>query len=66
MSGGVNGTRSRPKVAILAGVGYLVAFLFVAPYLEMVLTALKPDRELTKSPTTFLPSHWDFGNFVNV
>lgn len=56
----------RGRVVILAAVGYLVAFLFVAPYLEMVFTALKPDRELTKSPTTFLPEHWDFGNFVNV
>ncbi|MFL6055351.1 MAG: carbohydrate ABC transporter permease [Actinoallomurus sp.] len=56
----------RAKVAILAGVGYLVAFVFIAPYLEMALTALKPDRELTKSPTTFLPKHWDFANFVNV
>lgn len=59
-------TRSKPRVVILAGVGYLVAFIFIAPYLEMFLTALKSDRELTASPTTFLPKHWNFGNFVDV
>jgi multiple sugar transport system permease protein len=58
--------RGSARRAILAAVGYVVAFIFVAPYLEMAITALKPDRELTKSPTTFLPEHWDFGNFVNV
>jgi multiple sugar transport system permease protein len=60
------GGPGRVKIAVLACVGYLVAFVFVAPYLEMLLTALKPDRELTASPTTFLPKHWNFGNFVHV
>jgi multiple sugar transport system permease protein len=64
--GGKPGSAGRARVAILAGVGYLVAFIFIAPYLEMALTALKPDRELTASPTTFLPKRWDFSNFVNV
>jgi multiple sugar transport system permease protein len=63
---GKPGSAGRARVAILAGVGYLVAFVFIAPYLEMALTALKTDRELTASPTTFLPKHWDFTNFVNV
>jgi multiple sugar transport system permease protein len=63
---GKPGAGGRARTAILAGVGYLVAFVFIAPYLEMALTALKPDRELTASPTTFLPKHWDFTNFVDV
>lgn len=56
----------RMKVVMLSVIGYAVAFVFVAPYLEMALTALKPDKELTKSPTSYLPSHWNFGNFVDV
>ena len=60
------GSTGRGRLVLLTAVGYLVAFIFVAPYLEMALTALKPDRELTKSPTTFLPKHWDFANFIDV
>ena len=60
------GGGGRGKTVVLCAVGYLVAFIFVAPYLEMALTALKPNRELTASPTTFLPKHWNFGNFVDV
>ncbi|MGI5225986.1 carbohydrate ABC transporter permease [Actinoallomurus sp. CA-142502] len=63
---GVPGSAGRGRIVLLTAVGYLVAFVFVAPYLEMLLTALKPDRELTASPTTFLPKHWSFGNFVDV
>jgi len=60
------GAPGRARVVLLTAVGYLVAFVFLVPYLEMFLTALKPDRELTASPTTFLPKHWNFGNFVDV
>ncbi len=54
------------RKAILTGVGWLVALAFVAPYLEMLLTALKPERELMKSPGPYFPSHWDWSNFINV
>ncbi|MFB9833157.1 carbohydrate ABC transporter permease [Actinoallomurus acaciae] len=63
---GRSGAAGRGKLVVLTAVGYVVAFVFVAPYLEMLFTALKPDRELTASPTTFLPKHWNFGNFVDV
>jgi multiple sugar transport system permease protein len=52
------------RKAILTGVAWLVALAFVAPYLEMLLTALKPEHELMKS--TYLPSRWEWSNFVNV
>jgi multiple sugar transport system permease protein len=55
--------KSMRKV-VLTGVGWLVAFAFVAPYLEMLVTALKPERELMRS--SYLPSKWDWANFVNV
>ncbi|WP_433474263.1 carbohydrate ABC transporter permease [Spirillospora sp. CA-142024] len=51
---------------VLAGVGWLVALAFLLPYLQMFVTALKPERELTKSPGTYLPSHWTWSNFVDV
>jgi multiple sugar transport system permease protein len=59
--------RRRPisvRKVILTGVGWLVGLAFVAPYLEMLVTALKPERELMRS--SYLPSKWDWSNFVNV
>ncbi|MFC0038941.1 carbohydrate ABC transporter permease [Actinomadura rayongensis] len=56
----------RFRVALLAGVGWLVALFFLLPYVEMLLTALKPERELTRSPGGYLPSHWQWSNFTDV
>jgi multiple sugar transport system permease protein len=52
--------------ALVAGTAYLVAFLFLAPYLEMLLTALKPHDELFKIPTDYLPSTFQWDNFIKV
>jgi multiple sugar transport system permease protein len=52
------------RKVFLTGVGWLVALAFVAPYLEMLVTALKPEKELMRS--SYLPSKWEWGNFVNV
>ena len=54
------------RKALLAGTAYLVAFLFLAPYLEMLLTALKPHDELFRSPTDYLPSVFQWDNFIKV
>ncbi|MFA1548427.1 carbohydrate ABC transporter permease [Actinomadura chokoriensis] len=51
---------------VLAGVAWLVALAFLVPYLQMFFTALKPERELTRSPGAYLPSHWTWSNFVDV
>ncbi|WP_019629960.1 carbohydrate ABC transporter permease [Actinomadura atramentaria] len=56
----------RWRVALLAGVGWLVALFFLAPYVEMLLTALKPEHELTRSPGGYVPSHWQWSNFTDV
>ncbi len=45
---------------------YLVAFLFLAPYLEMLLTALRPHDELFQIPADYLPSHFEWDNFIKV
>ncbi|WP_433141108.1 carbohydrate ABC transporter permease [Actinomadura nitritigenes] len=58
--------RSPVRKVVLTGVGWLVALIFVAPYLQMFLTSLKTEHELTKSPGTYLPGHWQWSNFVDV
>jgi multiple sugar transport system permease protein len=52
------------RKVLLTGVGWLVGLAFVAPYLEMLVTALKPEHELMRS--SYLPTKWEWSNFVNV
>jgi multiple sugar transport system permease protein len=52
------------RKVILTGVAWLVGLAFVAPYLEMLVTALKPEHELMRS--SYLPTKWDWSNFVDV
>jgi multiple sugar transport system permease protein len=47
-------------------VAYLVAIVFLVPYLEMLVTSLKPQSELFASPQNYLPHQWDFANFVHL
>jgi multiple sugar transport system permease protein len=54
------------RTVLLTAVGWLVALAFLAPYVEMLLTALKPTPELMKSPPSYLPSRWEWSNFKNV
>jgi multiple sugar transport system permease protein len=54
------------RKAITAGLAYLVAFLFLAPYLQMILTALKPGPELFQIPPTYLPSEFRWENFLDI
>ncbi|GAA2908100.1 carbohydrate ABC transporter permease [Streptosporangium fragile] len=49
------------KVAVAAG-AYIVAFVFLFPYIEMVLTALRPQEELREA--TLLPERFAWSNFV--
>lgn len=43
-----------------------MGFLFFAPYLQMLLTALKSKEEITAIPATYLPKDWAFENFIGV
>jgi multiple sugar transport system permease protein len=52
--------------ALIAGSGYLVAVIFLAPYLQMLITALTPGDELVKVPAQYLPSRLELGNFLDV
>jgi multiple sugar transport system permease protein len=51
---------------LLTGLVWLIGVFFLAPYLVMFTTALKPATELGASPATFLPGNWDWANFVDV
>ncbi|MFI6602690.1 carbohydrate ABC transporter permease [Nonomuraea sp. NPDC050536] len=64
--------RSRPashrrmpklKTVILAAVAYLVGFIFLFPYLIMLLTALRPQTSLREA--TIFPSQWMWSNLAN-
>ena len=56
----------RLRRAALTGAGVAVAAFFVAPYVVMLLDALKPAGELRASPPRFLPVAWHPQNFVEV
>ena len=51
---------------LLTAAGVVVAVAVLAPYLVMLLTALKPDAELRIRPARLLPLHWRVANFVDV
>ncbi|MFG2459781.1 carbohydrate ABC transporter permease [Streptomyces sp. NPDC048523] len=54
------------RTVLLTAAGWLVALAFLAPYAEMLLTALKPTPELMESPPSYLPSHWQWSNFTQI
>ena len=54
------------RKALLTGIGALVAFFFMAPYIQMLITALSPANELVSVPAQYLPSRLEFSNFVTV
>jgi multiple sugar transport system permease protein len=59
-------TAGSARRAWLALAGLFLAFVFVAPYLVMVLTALKPTSELRTRPPRLTPVDWQPGNFLDV
>ncbi|MER7756082.1 carbohydrate ABC transporter permease [Kitasatospora sp. NPDC097643] len=54
----------RPRTLVIASVAWLLAAVFLLPYLEMVVTALRPADELRDA--TYLPTHFAWSNFVDV
>jgi multiple sugar transport system permease protein len=63
-------TRSAPRrrlpvrTWIVAGTAYIIAIIFLLPYLEMIVMAGRPNDELGQ-PTIF-PSHFTFSNFTTL
>ncbi|WP_435796383.1 carbohydrate ABC transporter permease [Kitasatospora aureofaciens] len=56
--------RTAPRTLALAGAAWLLAAVFLFPYLEMVVTALRPADELRDA--TYLPRHFAWSNLAGV
>jgi multiple sugar transport system permease protein len=52
------------RTAIIAAAAYVVAVIFVLPYLEMLITAVRPQRELYQP--NYLPHHFAWSNLTNM
>ncbi|MEU7515213.1 carbohydrate ABC transporter permease [Streptomyces sp. NPDC042898] len=53
-----------PRTLLIAAVAWLLAGVFLMPYAEMVITALRPASELRDA--TYLPGEFEWANFVDV
>jgi multiple sugar transport system permease protein len=54
----------RRYVMPLAGFG--VAMVFLAPYIVMLLDALRPSTDVVQSPPTLIPREWQWDTFSTV
>ncbi len=52
------------RTAIIAAAAYVVAVIFLLPYLEMLITAVRPQRELYEP--NYLPHHFAWSNLTNM
>jgi len=52
------------KSACIAAAAYLVGVVFLLPYLEMVVTALRPQSEI--NDRDYLPHHINWSSFTNI
>ena len=52
------------KTAIITAVAYIVGIIFILPYVEMVITALRPQNELLGRD--YLPHHFAWSTFTNM
>ncbi|MFJ4651228.1 carbohydrate ABC transporter permease [Nocardia sp. NPDC088792] len=50
----------------LTAVGVVLAAIFLIPYLVMLLGSFKSRSEILRIPPTYLPEHWQPGNYVTV
>jgi len=48
------------------GILILASVVFFGPFAWMILTSLKSSGEALAYPPTFLPRHWEFGNFTEL
>jgi multiple sugar transport system permease protein len=53
-----------PRRIVLALVAYVVALIFLLPYVEMVISAVRPPKELLDRG--YLPQHFDWSNFTSI
>jgi multiple sugar transport system permease protein len=53
-----------PRTFVLSVVAYAVAIVFLLPYVEMVITALRPNKQLLAA--NLIPSHLTLRNFTTI
>jgi multiple sugar transport system permease protein len=58
--------RGRTPRWLLSLAGFVVAFVFLLPYLVMLIGAFKSRSEILGIPATYLPQEWHPENFVNM
>jgi multiple sugar transport system permease protein len=56
--------RLTPKRFVLALAAYAIALIFLLPYIEMAISALRPPSELLDRG--YLPTHYDWSNFTSI
>jgi multiple sugar transport system permease protein len=56
--------RLTPRKVVLALVAYVIAMIFLLPYAEMLISALRPPKELLARG--YLPQHYDWSNFTSL
>jgi multiple sugar transport system permease protein len=52
------------KTGIVAAAAYIIAIIFLLPYLEMIITALRPSKELLER--NYLPHHFAWSNLTGM
>src|SRR5581483_1995958 len=52
------------RTALIAAAAYVIAVVFLLPYLEMLITAVRPQRELFDPD--YLPHHFAWSNLTNM
>jgi multiple sugar transport system permease protein len=46
--------------------GWIIGLLFLSPYVEMMITSVKSKSEILSIPTTYLPQHWTWSNYITI
>jgi multiple sugar transport system permease protein len=57
-------SRWTPGKVALTLIAYIIAVIFLLPYAEMIISALRPPRELLDRG--YLPRHFDWSNFTTI
>jgi multiple sugar transport system permease protein len=52
------------KTVIIAAAAYVIAIIFLLPYVEMIITALRPPKELLER--NYLPHHFAWSNLTGM
>jgi multiple sugar transport system permease protein len=54
----------KPSTVLISLAAYVIAMIFILPYVEMVISALRPPGELLSRG--YVPKHFDWSNFTSI